>query len=370
MSESHFIKPDVKYSKKEQDIIKSSNRFIFDIKNIDLAVINSIRRVIISEVPTLGFLGEDDSTIKITKNNGPLHNEFMIHRISNIPIHFNEDDTESFTENEYEFYLSKSNLDSAILNVTTKDIRGKKNNKELTDKELNRLFPANSVTKEHILITRLRQNEELEFTGNIIKANTLTHASFSPVSLCSFSFIQDENKNKDEKDILQKERNYIKNEYGDPTSIRFSIEPEKGLSSKYLVSKAIEILKDKNDFVGRELDVSVSEKIKLVKNDDIDNTYDLHVNFETDTYGNLFQSLNFNKYIRDKETILDGKYNVSYIGYYAPHPFDAKIIIRISVTNKNNITPTREEFINIFKKCISNVSRSLDNTYDEWIRFE
>lgn len=365
-----FKTPSKTYTKKENEIIRAANRYIFEIHELDLAIVNSIRRVILSEIPTVGFLGEKEPTINITKNNGPLHNEFMIHRIGNIPIHFSEEEVESFIDDEFEFYIDIKNNDAKMLNVTSKDIKGNKNGKELTEKELNRLFPANNVTKSHILITRLRQGEELAFNAKVIKSTTLTHASFSPVSLCAFSFIQDHEKNKEEKDILQKERNYLKNNYGDPTAIEFSIEPEKGLSAKYLVAKAVEILRNKIDTIEQELETNNSTKVTLEQNEDIRNTFDLIINDETDTFGNLFQSINYSKYIREKNTILDNKFTMSYIGYYAPHPFDYKIVIRLTLQNEDNIKPTLEEAMRVYKKCLSNVNNSLKEVYDEWIRFE
>jgi len=53
----------------------------------------------------------------------------------------------------------------ALLNVTTQNIQGTKNGVPLTEKELQRIFPVNSVTKKPVLITRLRQGEELSFTA-------------------------------------------------------------------------------------------------------------------------------------------------------------------------------------------------------------
>jgi DNA-directed RNA polymerase II subunit RPB3 len=67
----------------------------FDIFNMDLSIANGIRRVILTEIPTVGFYGEDEPTIEIIKNTGPLHNEFMKHRIGLIPISVSEDITDN-----------------------------------------------------------------------------------------------------------------------------------------------------------------------------------------------------------------------------------------------------------------------------------
>lgn len=370
MNSFRFTKVTKTLSKKEQDLQKLANRYEFEIHDLDLAIINGIRRVILSDIPTLGFMGENDVSIQIHKNTGPLHNEFMTHRIGLIPMHFTEEETEGFVENEYQFTLNVKNNQANLLNVTTADIKGKRNAIELSQIELKRIFPMNPVTKMPVLITRLRQGEEFSFTATVVKSTAKVHASFSPVSLCSFYYLQNDALNQDVKDILQRERNYHKNEYGDPTALLFSIEPELGLTPKYLVAKALEILRTKAETVDRELETNASQKVMFEKNPDIADTYDLHIQFEDDTFGNLFQSLVYNEYIRANKKILDDKFTMSYIGYYAPHPLDPKIVIRMTLKNDENISATPSEFKTAFKTCLRLVNHTLKDVYDAWIRFD
>ena len=90
-----------------------ANRHSFQIDNIDLSIINAIRRIILSEIPVVAFYGEDEPTIEILFNSSPLHNEFMIHRIGLIPIHINEEITENYIDDDLlpvspiEFVLKK-----------------------------------------------------------------------------------------------------------------------------------------------------------------------------------------------------------------------------------------------------------------------
>jgi len=359
-----------KLSKKEEEVLKVANRYDFQVHNMDLAIINGIRRVILSEVPVLGFMGEGEPSIKIHKNNGPLHNEFMIHRLGMLPLHFTEEETEGFVENEWEFYLDMKNIGTSMMNITTNDMKGKKNNVELSVKELQRIFPLGAVTKRPILITRLRQGEELSFTATVVKDIAKTHAAFSPVSRCNFFYIQDDVKNKDVTDVLQRERNYFKNEYGDPLAYHFSIEPETGLSAKYLVAKALEILQAKSEQIDQALNAETEEKVKFIKSDEVEDTYDLHVFNEDDTYGNLFQSIVFSHFLRNPVKILDNKFTMTYIGYYAPHPLDPKIVIRMTLKNDQEIAGTKEEFAVAYKQCLRLVNQNLKEVYDEWIRFD
>ena len=71
-----------------------NNEFVFDIKGnkdygFDKSIINSIRRTILSDIPTIGFRYVDKNEInslKIIKNTTALHNEFIMHRLSLIPL--------------------------------------------------------------------------------------------------------------------------------------------------------------------------------------------------------------------------------------------------------------------------------------------
>jgi DNA-directed RNA polymerase alpha subunit len=348
---------------------KATHRDEFDIENMDLSIVNGIRRVMHSEIPNLGFLGEGEPTVHIQKNNGPLHNEIMVHRISLIPIHFTEEEVEAFVEDEYEFACDVKNMEPSLMNVTTHHVTGKKNGVPLTNQDLKRLFPVNKVTQQPIVITRLRQGEELAFTAKVIKSIAKQHASFSPISLCAFYYEQDPDKAKEEKNILQKERAYYKNEFGDPTKIHFMVESECNLSTKYLIAKSLDVLREKLNTIHKELDVLQSDKVSIHKHETMDDTYDLMIMNEDDTLGNLMQSNLYNRYIREGVKILDNKYKVTYVGYFAPHPLEPKIVIRMTLKNDSS-SPDEKEFTMVMKEACRYVEREVREVYDAWIRFE
>ena len=169
-----------------------SQKHSFDINNMDLSIANSIRRIILTEIPVVGFYGEDEPSIDIISNTGPLHNEFMKHRIGLIPINVSEDITDNYIDNDYKFELNIVNNTSSTINITTADFTGTYKDVNLTVNELKILFPPNPITKHNILITRLRAGEELHLNARAIKRTAKTNASFSPVSLSNFYFIEDQ----------------------------------------------------------------------------------------------------------------------------------------------------------------------------------
>ena len=340
---------------------KNADRHSFNINNLDLGMINSIRRVILSEIPVAAFYGEEHPTINILFNNSPLHNEFMIHRIGLIPLHIKDNIIEKYEDNDYSFELNKenNNPDIKMLNITTADFTGTYKDKQLTQKELNEIFPPNPITKNHILITRLRLNEKIHLKAFAVKRTAKLNSSFSPVSLSNFFYIVDELEAKKTDNILDKERSYFKDDYGEPSKINFQIESINGLSYKYLFNKAIEILIEKLEDLIIKLD---NKEIEIEEVPNIPNSYNFKINDEDDTLGNLIQSILHNKYIREKS-----KFNeliCEYVGYICPHPLIKQLIIRFTLS-----TTDKKLFYNFFSQNCREIIKKINNVKDEWNTF-
>ncbi len=89
---------------------------------LDKSIVNSLRRVLLSEIPCVAFrISEDaEKDIIISLNNTSLHNEFLMHRMSMIPLIL---DPETY-ENQYLFYLNvKHDKNHPFRFVTTDDIQ-------------------------------------------------------------------------------------------------------------------------------------------------------------------------------------------------------------------------------------------------------
>ena len=319
----------------------------FEINNIDLAIINGIRRVILTDIPIPGIIGEklenDDPSVDILINNGALHNEIIIHRIGLIPICLKEEEIDDYKDNSIHIELNVKNTTNKTLDVRTSDITATRetetrNTANISKEELATIFPANKISGDHILITRLRTGEHLHFKAKVVKRTGRDNASFNPVSLSNFSYIQDPKEADKKTNILDKERSYYKNKYGDAVRFKFDIESiNHNIGPKYLVSKSLDIIIGKLELLRRELNneqaaaaTTAPTKVKIQQFQDIAGTYEFIIEDEDDTLGNIIQSYIHNHFIRENNKYKD-KIACTYIGYICPHPLKSLMILRISL---------------------------------------
>lgn len=342
-----------------------SGKHSFEIHDVDVAIINGIRRTILTDIPIPGIVGEEESTVEIIKNNGPLHNEILSHRIGLLPVCLTEDEIEEYQDNDIELELNILNEASTMLNVSTGDIKGKRKGKELTKKELADIFPSNPVSKSHILITRLRTNEQLYFKAKVVKKTARYNAAFSPVSLSSFFYMQDPEVAKKKDSILDKERSYYTNKYGEANAVQFEIESvNHHIGPKYLVSKSLEIIVGKlNNLINNLMSEGVGG-IAVHKFQELENTYEFCIQNEDDTIGNIIQSIVHNRYVREEKAALDGVH-CSYIGYICPHPLKSELIIRITLDDQTN----QSIFIKFLENNCRIIIDELTNIKKEWNKF-
>lgn len=164
--------PEIELVRIEEDYLE------FFLLNADLSFANSLRRVIIAEVPTMAI-----DMVNIRANTSPLFDEFISHRLGLIPLN-------SSTISKYEYsrkcncnefcelcsvqFSLKEKCSEESMEITTDHI--KSNNPDSS------VFPIKYENEDPILICKLRKNQELDIHMIAKKGIGKEHSKWSPVS--------------------------------------------------------------------------------------------------------------------------------------------------------------------------------------------
>ena len=370
------------YDKSEPETLK------FDVSNCSSSFVNAIRRTIITGVETISFNTDDyeNSDLKIIENTTSLHNEFILHRMGLIPIY--NDNVSTYNPDNYKFTLKKENNTQNIIDVTTNDIEVlnlETNTKEDTEK----FFPRNEITKDHILIVKLKPNpngegQKIHMEGKSSKGVGSTHIRFSPVSNVLFINKQDPEKvdagfneyikqlqesnnvtfNEGELKKLARrfqiekaERLYYVDENNDPNVFEFTIESCGVLKPHRILIESLSTLEGKLKNMISELENAFSGKpssIKIKDSECVMKSFDIIIENESHTLGNLVQSY-INKNYKQEDI---------FVGYMNPHPLKNEIFFRIKAENINKVkdivNTTSLQLIETFNRLRSEVLKEFE----------
>jgi DNA-directed RNA polymerase subunit L/DNA-directed RNA polymerase alpha subunit len=217
-------------------------KFSFDLHDVPVAYANALRRAFSSLCPTVAFNDDYESkSIVINKNTSALHNEFLSHRISLIPINmddtsaqlqFNTKFNEETGKREY-FFKDEKNVPSfeikakndseasdlrdqkGLLNIKSSDFKIKQGEQLLENETF---FKKDPFTDDHIVINKLKSNISNDKEGEEIDLICIpqigigrTHSRHDPTGTVTYSFEIDKEETCREVfnqkiDILQKER--------------------------------------------------------------------------------------------------------------------------------------------------------------------
>ena len=378
-----------------KDLIKKENRIIFKVQDVDVSILNSIRRVILSEIPNIAFefkpYNINEPKIKIITNTCPLHNEIIQQRLSMIPLNFDVNDILDFDDSKYNFVINKKNNTNKILDVTTEDITIlNENNKSYPDKFIRKIFPKNNYSDDFILITKLKPNLINKDDGDSIhiemtasKDIAQNYSGYSYVSQCVYHNIVNDNIadkelkkrikdfKKENSDITQEDiesftkdfnnldraRYFHKNQYDEPNFFEFAIESEYKTEPEYLFFKSLTIINEKINNLIKNITEDTFEFVKVENSIDL---YDIIIKNEKHTLGNLIQSLFYNIFIRKGE-----KKIIEYVGYNCPHPLENYMVIRIKLNKEQKSKNINKIFID----GLEEIQKTLRKLNKEWLKF-
>lgn len=351
------------------------NKLNFDVYNLNTSICNAIRRIMISEIETLGFrfTFDDDSDIKILKNTSALHNEFLGHRLSLLPIIYPSNEISSFAKDSLEFIIDEVNNTSNIIDITSKDIKilDTTTGKFLSETQTRNFFPPNPITNDYILINKLKPNKvegsEGERMNVVMKADRgigQEHARYTPTCVSVFINKMDDSKfelalkeklsKQDESmtaaeiksfsrslRLAEGERHFMTDENGEPNVFEYKIESDGRIPPQIILHKSLFVLEEK--LKKFQSNLSDEEIVTFNNSDCIMNSYDVLVKNEDYTLGYLIQHYVYELYQNTENK------DVKYISTNVPHPLEDNLLFRISLENSVD----RETSIVNIKKILS-----------------
>lgn len=167
----------------------ASDEVDFVLSNVDLALANSLRRVMISEIPTLAI-----DSVEIETNTSVLADEFLAHRLGLIPLQSMDVDRLLYSRDcTCDDYCNKCSVelelraradDQGTLSVYSKDLYIVSQNTHLNIGQ-----PIITDDAQNgVLICRLRKDQELMIRCIAKKGISKEHAKWSPCAAIGFEY--------------------------------------------------------------------------------------------------------------------------------------------------------------------------------------
>lgn len=339
----------------------------FEIFDVDVSYSNAIRRTIIGDVQTIAFKTEygKDSDIIIEKNTSALHNEFLSHRISLVPIHYDPELIDDYKRDSLEFVIDMENNTNNTIDVTSEHIdiidRTKNPPIKLDKKIIRKMFPPNQITGDFILINRLKPSKGgIVSEGECIKLKAYAsvgsgkmHASYCPTCVAVSVYKEDnasDRKASDLQEFIKKNsandnsipiekltrtfnineshKYYFTNEHGEPNVFDFTIESDGRIPPNLILLKSMDILASKVKNLSKTIENS--ELTRIIPSDSIMNAFDIILLDEDYTVGYIIQSYMY-KYFQDVDEPI-----IKYISSNVPHPLENKLVLRVCLHKSNN----------------------------------
>jgi len=340
---------------------------------LHVTVANTIRRQVLSAVPTVGFKTEppEASDIQIEVNTTPLVNEMLMHRIGMIPIAVTDPST--FNPEEYEFRINIENVGRAPVNVTASDfvvVKKMLDGSPEVHLKTSDFFPPDPITKETALITVLRPQynmdsppEKLSIRAKASVGTGRQNMRYSSVAQCSYEYTLDQDESKRnalflnwmatskkvldpsklspdrmgelqrEFDTLEIQRCYLQNEKGEPYDFTFHVESVGVFSVGTILQRAITSCVDLvTPYTA--LDVELPSNVTVNKAvHRMAGGFEIVFQNEEHTLGNLIQTYLIERHVEGTEVP-----RLAYAGYKVPHPLRQEMVLLVAATDGEQTT--------------------------------
>jgi DNA-directed RNA polymerase alpha subunit len=176
--------------------------YTFTLSPSHVTYANTLRRLILTGVETVGFRADMTSTgtttdVVVKRNDTPMTNEMFAHRIGLLPIHIQ--DPLKWNPDRYIFKLNVSSDKDSIRYVKASDFEVREaiaTEDEPVLVPTDKFFPPNPITGDTCLIATLQPGsgptqQVIEVVAKATIGTGRENARFMPVSQCSYEYTRD-----------------------------------------------------------------------------------------------------------------------------------------------------------------------------------
>jgi len=334
---------------------KLDERLQIRLSGVNVSIANSIRRVILSDIPIIVFRVSpiDKNKCTVFANTCGLNNEIVKHRLSCIPIHIKE--VQDFPLKNYVMELHVQNNTDTLMIVTTKDfvIKDLVTGKPLSEEKTREIFPPNAYTGDFIDFVRLKAKPAEEIKGAEIHlvaefdiGTAKEDGAYNVASCCSYGNTideslqetklqqmkqkwKDEGKKEDEIEfeaknwkLLEGKRVFVKD------SFDFTIETVGIQTNGELLVLSTEIMLQKLDYLDSLLD---KDEVPINPADNtMQNCFDIILDNEDYTLGKVIEYILLVNYFE--------KNILTFCGFKMMHPHDSFGVLRVAYASPVDVS--------------------------------
>jgi len=293
---------------------KNGYRLDTEFKNVPVAFVNGLRRILLSEIPTVVV-----RDVQILDNSTKMIHEMLKHRVEMLPINVRPEETVVIRDTKIELrYLPPATPDltrKEAVDITSDDfaVDGPRSGIILKDRDLDeplyfmRLQPSESIHVKASLAI------EMKGTSQVCVATFKNHIDQELAKLDKDSYVASAGDDDNERAMLAKvfdnyeiQRSYARDDEGRPYWFDFALESIGITPAKDLLKQAALIFKKK-------IETWCENPIQREEGD----WYSIETEEEGHTIGALAQILIYNQ-------------KVNYVSYRIVHPLLPKMIVRFS----------------------------------------
>lgn len=241
----------------------TNDRIKFTLSDCDLSLANALRRIMLSEVPTMAI-----DLVEIASNTSVLADEFIAHRLGLVPLV--SDAVEEFRDGRECGCMGSCQNCSVELTLNVRC--SEDHTQDVTTAELlsahRSVVPVKPDSGDQILLVKLRKNQEIKAKCIAKKGIGKEHAKWAPVSAVAFEYDPDnqlghtdywyeediarewpKNPNNPSHGQIRPRRTSQKEESFDPTAdptvFYFDVESVGSLAPENILLSAITVLRNK-----------------------------------------------------------------------------------------------------------------------------